>query len=105
MGGRLCTLEEMEAGCTKASGCSHAHDIVWTSTPCVRGGGRNHSVAERFARAVAEALTAAAAGIADPEFAPVDTAKPGAAAFEPSIEALGGELQVLTGPSTTLALP
>lgn len=37
MGGRLCTADEIEAGCTQGTGCSHDSDLVWTSTPG-RGG-------------------------------------------------------------------
>merc|ERR1712156_656048 len=31
-GGRLCTLEEMEQGCARSTGCSFDSRLVWTST-------------------------------------------------------------------------
>eukprot|EP01052_Picozoa_sp_SAG31_P002559 SAG31_NODE_91_length_26366_cov_6.792211_7_plen_192_part_00 len=40
MGGRLCTAEEMEAGCTAGTGCEHDWDLLWTST---RGGAQQPS--------------------------------------------------------------
>ena len=33
-GARLCTVEEMEAGCTMGTGCDHDVDMIWTSEPC-----------------------------------------------------------------------
>jgi hypothetical protein len=32
MGGRLCTKEEMEGGCTAGTGCNFDLAYVWTST-------------------------------------------------------------------------
>jgi len=31
-GGRLCTKDELLADCTRASGCSHNQDMIWSST-------------------------------------------------------------------------
>ena len=31
-GGRLCTKDELLADCTRGSGCSHDHDMIWSST-------------------------------------------------------------------------
>eukprot|EP01052_Picozoa_sp_SAG31_P012652 SAG31_NODE_745_length_12408_cov_4.755057_1_plen_562_part_00 len=33
VGGRLCTAEELEAGCTQGTGCQHDSDLLWSSTP------------------------------------------------------------------------
>ena len=32
MGGRLCTVEELRADCTRGTGCGHDADLLWTST-------------------------------------------------------------------------
>jgi hypothetical protein len=32
VGGRLCTAEELESGCTRGTGCAHDRDLVWSST-------------------------------------------------------------------------
>ena len=32
MSARLCTLAELEAGCTSGTGCGHNLDLVWSST-------------------------------------------------------------------------
>eukprot|EP01052_Picozoa_sp_SAG31_P026691 SAG31_NODE_2438_length_5695_cov_2.851501_2_plen_1345_part_00 len=37
MGGRLCTADEIDAGCTQGTGCGHDADLVWTSTPGTLG--------------------------------------------------------------------
>lgn len=31
---RLCTVEELEAGCAGYNGCGHNADFLWSSTPC-----------------------------------------------------------------------
>ena len=31
---RLCTVEELEAGCASYNGCGHGGDFLWSSTPC-----------------------------------------------------------------------
>lgn len=36
--GRLCTATELEAGCTRGTGCQHDADLVWSSTPGVGSG-------------------------------------------------------------------
>ena len=33
MGARLCTAQEMSAGCTRNTGCGFDSDLIWTSTP------------------------------------------------------------------------
>jgi len=33
-GARLCSIEEMEAGCTSGTGCGHDADLIWTGTVC-----------------------------------------------------------------------
>jgi len=33
MTARLCTRDELEAGCTKETGCDHDADLLWSSTP------------------------------------------------------------------------
>jgi len=33
-GGRLCTIEELDADATRESGCNYDHMRVWSSTPC-----------------------------------------------------------------------
>ena len=38
-GASLCTLEELQAGCTAGTGCAHDSDMIWTSTQC--GGGED----------------------------------------------------------------
>merc|ERR1711971_1303479 len=35
VGARLCTKEEIQADCTRGTGCNHNHDLVWTSTPVI----------------------------------------------------------------------
>ena len=34
-GARLCTLEELQAGCTAGTGCAHDSDMIWTSDECL----------------------------------------------------------------------
>jgi hypothetical protein len=36
-GARLCTQEEMAAGCTKGTGCGHDADMIWTATSDLAG--------------------------------------------------------------------
>ena len=36
-GGRLCTKEEIKAGCGRSSGCSYDRTLVWTSTDFLEG--------------------------------------------------------------------
>jgi hypothetical protein len=31
---RLCTLEEVQNGCTAGTGCSHDEDMIWTNATC-----------------------------------------------------------------------
>ena len=33
-GARLCTVQELEAGCAGYNGCGHNADFLWSSTPC-----------------------------------------------------------------------
>ena len=37
-GARLCTLEELQAGCTAGTGCAHDSDMIWTSQQCGNSG-------------------------------------------------------------------
>ena len=38
-GASLCTLEELQAGCTQGTGCAHDSDMIWTSQQCGNTGG------------------------------------------------------------------
>jgi hypothetical protein len=38
-GGRLCTADEINADCTRGTGCSHDGDLMWTSSPAFSSDG------------------------------------------------------------------
>jgi hypothetical protein len=73
-GGRLCTLEEIEAGCAYDTGCGHSWDHLWTSSDCPDAGPAAVKKAQRLI-------------IGTPEYATTTGAppKPGARLSEPDI--------------------
>ena len=61
-GGRLCTADELESGCTRGTGCSHDSDMLWSSTegvPWDEGKTQSHAIQSAL---VSDSVTVAADG-------------------------------------------
>jgi hypothetical protein len=60
-GGRLCTVEEIEAGCVYNTGCGHSWDHLWTSSDCPDAGPAAVKKAQRLIVGTPEYSTTTAA--------------------------------------------